>query len=169
MTWCANAVGSLPGAVGHIREIPTIAFALMLTGGVLAGALANAPASAGCRCRARWTDHGALDAASRYSGRPERRTCRRARGVRQARGVAGAKARSTISIAGSNMMATTGALRKRSIQRRSRAMRSAASRTSRGPSLRSRAIRQPSLMIAATPMCWCSICRSRRTAPCRSP
>ena len=34
MTWCANAVGSLPGAVGHIREIPTIAFALMLTGGV---------------------------------------------------------------------------------------------------------------------------------------
>jgi competence protein ComEC len=34
MTWCANTVGSLPGAVGHIREIPTIAFALMLTGGV---------------------------------------------------------------------------------------------------------------------------------------
>jgi competence protein ComEC len=34
MTWCANAVGSLPGAVSHIREIPTIAFALMLTGGV---------------------------------------------------------------------------------------------------------------------------------------
>ena len=34
MTWCANAVGSLPGAVGHIREIPTIAFALMLAGGV---------------------------------------------------------------------------------------------------------------------------------------
>ena len=34
MTWCANTVGSLPGAVGHIREIPTIAFALLLTGGV---------------------------------------------------------------------------------------------------------------------------------------
>ena len=33
MTWCANAVGSLPGAVGHIREIPAIAFELMLAGG----------------------------------------------------------------------------------------------------------------------------------------
>jgi competence protein ComEC len=34
MTWCANAVGSLPGAVGHIPAIPTFAFALMLAGGM---------------------------------------------------------------------------------------------------------------------------------------
>jgi competence protein ComEC len=34
MAWCANLVGAMPGAVGHIPEIPTIAFALMLTGGV---------------------------------------------------------------------------------------------------------------------------------------
>jgi competence protein ComEC len=34
MTWCANAVGALPGAVGHIPEIPELAFALMLGGGI---------------------------------------------------------------------------------------------------------------------------------------
>jgi competence protein ComEC len=34
MAWCANAVGALPGAVGHLPEIPTIAFALMLAGGL---------------------------------------------------------------------------------------------------------------------------------------
>jgi len=34
MTLCANAVGSLPGAVGHIREIPAGAFTLMLAGGM---------------------------------------------------------------------------------------------------------------------------------------
>lgn len=34
MAWCANTVGALPGAVGHLPEIPTIAFALMLVGGL---------------------------------------------------------------------------------------------------------------------------------------
>jgi competence protein ComEC len=34
MTWCADAVGSLPGAVGHIPQIPTLAFALMIAGGL---------------------------------------------------------------------------------------------------------------------------------------
>lgn len=34
MAWCANTVGALPGAVGHIPEIPTMAFALMLAGGM---------------------------------------------------------------------------------------------------------------------------------------
>ena len=34
MAWCANTVGALPGAVGHLPEIPTIAFALMLIGGL---------------------------------------------------------------------------------------------------------------------------------------
>jgi competence protein ComEC len=34
MAWCANTVGALPGAVGHIPEIPTVAFALMLAGGL---------------------------------------------------------------------------------------------------------------------------------------
>lgn len=34
MAWCANTVGALPGAVGHLPEIPTIAFALMLAGGL---------------------------------------------------------------------------------------------------------------------------------------
>ncbi len=34
MTWCANEVGGLPGAVGHIPAIPEAAFVLMLVGGV---------------------------------------------------------------------------------------------------------------------------------------
>jgi len=34
MAWCANAVGALPGAVGYLPQIPTIAFALMLAGGM---------------------------------------------------------------------------------------------------------------------------------------
>jgi competence protein ComEC len=34
MTWCADTVGALPGAVGHIPAIPAIAFVLMLTGGM---------------------------------------------------------------------------------------------------------------------------------------
>ena len=34
MAWCANTVGALPGAVGHIPEIPTVAFVLMLAGGL---------------------------------------------------------------------------------------------------------------------------------------
>jgi competence protein ComEC len=34
MAWCANTVGALPGAVGHIPAIPTLAFALMLAGGL---------------------------------------------------------------------------------------------------------------------------------------
>ncbi|MET0407001.1 MAG: ComEC/Rec2 family competence protein [Hyphomicrobium sp.] len=34
MTWCANAVGALPGAVGHIPAIPELAFVLMLVGGI---------------------------------------------------------------------------------------------------------------------------------------
>jgi competence protein ComEC len=34
MTWCANTVGSLPGAVGRVPEIPTVAFAMMLAGGL---------------------------------------------------------------------------------------------------------------------------------------
>ncbi|MGO4686091.1 ComEC/Rec2 family competence protein [Hyphomicrobium sp. 2TAF46] len=34
MAWCANKVGALPGAVGHIPEIPALAFVLMLTGGI---------------------------------------------------------------------------------------------------------------------------------------
>ncbi|WP_409560571.1 ComEC/Rec2 family competence protein [Hyphomicrobium sp. MC8b] len=34
MTWCANEVGALPGAVGHIPAIPELAFVLMLTGGI---------------------------------------------------------------------------------------------------------------------------------------
>jgi competence protein ComEC len=34
MTWCADAVGSLPGAVGHIPQIPTLAFVLMIAGGL---------------------------------------------------------------------------------------------------------------------------------------
>lgn len=34
MTWCANTVGALPGAVGHIPAIPATAFVLMLAGGI---------------------------------------------------------------------------------------------------------------------------------------
>jgi competence protein ComEC len=34
MTWCANKVGALPGAVGHIPAIPELAFVLMLVGGL---------------------------------------------------------------------------------------------------------------------------------------
>jgi competence protein ComEC len=34
MTWCANFVAKLPGAVGHIPAIPWIAFALMVLGGL---------------------------------------------------------------------------------------------------------------------------------------
>lgn len=34
MRWCANEVGRLPGAVGHIRAIPELAFVLMLIGGL---------------------------------------------------------------------------------------------------------------------------------------
>ncbi|MBS0237626.1 MAG: ComEC/Rec2 family competence protein [Proteobacteria bacterium] len=34
MAWCANKVGALPGAVGHIPEIPALAFVLMLAGGI---------------------------------------------------------------------------------------------------------------------------------------
>ncbi len=34
MTWCANSVGALPGAVGHIPAIPELAFVLMLAGGL---------------------------------------------------------------------------------------------------------------------------------------
>ncbi|MBS0250145.1 MAG: ComEC/Rec2 family competence protein [Proteobacteria bacterium] len=34
MTWCANDVGALPGAVGHIPAIPETAFVLMLAGGI---------------------------------------------------------------------------------------------------------------------------------------
>ncbi|MFA5956154.1 ComEC/Rec2 family competence protein [Hyphomicrobium sp.] len=34
MTWCANKVGALPGAVGHIPAIPELAFVLMLIGGL---------------------------------------------------------------------------------------------------------------------------------------
>lgn len=34
MTWCANKVGALPGAVGHLPAIPEVAFVLMLAGGI---------------------------------------------------------------------------------------------------------------------------------------
>lgn len=34
MTWCAKAVDELPGAVGHIRAIPTASFALIAIGGL---------------------------------------------------------------------------------------------------------------------------------------
>ena len=34
MTWCANFVAKLPGAVGHIPAIPWLAFALMVSGGL---------------------------------------------------------------------------------------------------------------------------------------
>ncbi|SFV33535.1 ComEC/Rec2 family competence protein [Hyphomicrobium facile] len=34
MAWCANKVGALPGAVGHLPEIPAFAFILMLAGGI---------------------------------------------------------------------------------------------------------------------------------------
>jgi competence protein ComEC len=34
MAWCANTVGALPGAVGHLPEIPGLAFVLMLAGGL---------------------------------------------------------------------------------------------------------------------------------------
>ena len=34
MTWCANAVAALPGAVGHIKAMPALAFALMVSGGL---------------------------------------------------------------------------------------------------------------------------------------
>jgi competence protein ComEC len=34
MTWCANAVARLPGAVGRVPAIPTAAFALMVAGGL---------------------------------------------------------------------------------------------------------------------------------------
>jgi competence protein ComEC len=34
IAWCANKVGVLPGAVGHIPEIPALAFVLMLAGGI---------------------------------------------------------------------------------------------------------------------------------------
>ncbi len=34
MVWCAYAVAALPGAVGRIAEIPTLAFALMVSGGL---------------------------------------------------------------------------------------------------------------------------------------
>lgn len=34
MMWCADVVGSLPGAVGHVAQIPAAAFALMVSGGI---------------------------------------------------------------------------------------------------------------------------------------
>ncbi len=34
MTWCANVVAALPGAVGRISAIPTLSFALMVAGGL---------------------------------------------------------------------------------------------------------------------------------------
>lgn len=34
MTWCAQTVGGLPGAVGHIPAMPTLAFGLMVCGGL---------------------------------------------------------------------------------------------------------------------------------------
>jgi competence protein ComEC len=34
MTWCAQTVGALPGAVGHIPAMPTLAFGLMVYGGL---------------------------------------------------------------------------------------------------------------------------------------
>ncbi|MBA2125111.1 competence protein ComEC [Hyphomicrobium methylovorum] len=34
MTWCANYVGALPGAVGHLPEISLASFALMVAGGM---------------------------------------------------------------------------------------------------------------------------------------
>ena len=34
MTWCANAVAKLPGAVGHIPAIPHLAFLLLVAGGL---------------------------------------------------------------------------------------------------------------------------------------
>lgn len=34
MTWCAQTVGALPGAVGHIPAMPTLAFGLMVCGGL---------------------------------------------------------------------------------------------------------------------------------------
>lgn len=34
MKWCANWVAALPGAVGYVAAIPTVAFALMLAGGM---------------------------------------------------------------------------------------------------------------------------------------
>ncbi|WP_290986087.1 ComEC/Rec2 family competence protein [Hyphomicrobium sp.] len=34
MTWCANKVGALPGAVGHLPAIPELAFVLMIVGGM---------------------------------------------------------------------------------------------------------------------------------------
>ncbi len=34
MSWCAEAVGSLPGAVGHVAQMPWLAFALMVGGGL---------------------------------------------------------------------------------------------------------------------------------------
>jgi competence protein ComEC len=34
MVWCAQAVSELPGAVGRVPAIPTVAFALFVTGGV---------------------------------------------------------------------------------------------------------------------------------------
>lgn len=34
MSWCASIVGALPGAVGHVPAIPTLAFALIVLGGL---------------------------------------------------------------------------------------------------------------------------------------
>ncbi|MGL4395990.1 MAG: ComEC/Rec2 family competence protein [Hyphomicrobium sp.] len=34
MRWCANLVAQLPGAVGHLPAMPTVAFALMVIGGL---------------------------------------------------------------------------------------------------------------------------------------
>lgn len=34
MTWCAQAVSALPGAVGHLPAIPTLAFVLIVVGGL---------------------------------------------------------------------------------------------------------------------------------------
>ncbi len=86
MLWTARRVASLPGAVLHIPAMPVAAFLLMVAGGAVAGAVADALAALrrGADCRRHGA--GAGFAAARYPDRPRRRARCRARGRRAARG-----------------------------------------------------------------------------------
>ena len=58
MVWCAYAVAGLPGAVGRIPEMPTLAFVLMVAGGLWL-----------CLWRTRWRFAGG-PASLRFGFRP---------------------------------------------------------------------------------------------------
>ena len=71
MVWCANKVGALPGAVGHIPEIPATRLRADARWRHLACALADADKAIGRGVRVSRCACCALDAAARYPDRPE--------------------------------------------------------------------------------------------------